>query len=225
MGGYDPFAEIERSLKNPHDDLSFGGYEYIPKCLENEARSCRHRLNVKPRWLNGNTDILVDGYINIVICNWCSLMNCMSVRGFAAILSVSKIQIMICDGQSVYGHGGEEAQKETAGKQGPYCIFSQFWSNVSSMTGCHSKENFRVLHITYNLSWTGVQDSTSATLMSIPDNCSSGPSLDNIQPACPANVNPSAIPATAVTGPAEDRAANTTVSALMEPFQLKDFNY
>lgn len=111
--GYNLFAEIERLLRNRRADLPFGGYEYVPERLHNEARSHRRRLNVKLRWLNGNIDTLVHGYINIVICNWCNLMDCVSVGGFVgAVLSISKVLIMICDGWSVCGPGGEEIREE-----------------------------------------------------------------------------------------------------------------
>lgn len=91
MGDYNLFAGIERFFRNPHSNLSFGGCEYAPEWPESEARSCRHRLNVKLRWLNGNIDTVVDGYINTVICNWYNLMDCMSVKGFvASILTPSE---------------------------------------------------------------------------------------------------------------------------------------
>ena len=91
-----------RLVRNLHSDLLFGGCKCVPECPESETRSCRKRLNVKPKWLTGNIDTLVHGYINILVCNWCNLMDCMSVRGFAgAILSVRKVLITICDGQRV----------------------------------------------------------------------------------------------------------------------------
>lgn len=91
-----------RLVRNLHSDLLFGGCECVPECPESETRSCRKRLNVKPKWLTSNIDTLVHGYINILVCNWCNLMDCMSVRGFVgAILSVSKVLITICDGQHV----------------------------------------------------------------------------------------------------------------------------
>ena len=115
-----------------------------PRVAEkNEARSRRRGLNVKPRWLNGNIDTLVDGYINIVNCNWCNPIDRTSVRGFVAvILSVSKVWIMMCDGQC-----REEAQTATAGKQKPSGSFQ------STPGDC--EQNERLFHYTFLISAPG----------------------------------------------------------------------
>lgn len=111
-GGYILFAEIERLLRNPHADLFVQRIWICPWVPVNVARSCRQRLNVKPRWLNGNIDTLVHSYINTIICNWCNLMDCVSVRGFGgAILFMSKALIMMCDRYCVNRQRGEDIQK------------------------------------------------------------------------------------------------------------------
>lgn len=58
--------------------------------LSQKVRPFKHRLNVKPSWLNCNMNTLGCGNVNMNV-----------IRFLGAILAASKVLIMICDGQMV----------------------------------------------------------------------------------------------------------------------------
>lgn len=101
-----PICGDGRLLRNPHVDLTLGGCEYIPECIEWGHKAeieCQIQAVNRLYWYTGEWFYQFSwSVIGAVEWTACHFWGCVCTK-----LPCSKLQIMICNGVIVNSHEGE----------------------------------------------------------------------------------------------------------------------
>lgn len=115
-GGYNLFAAMERLLRNPHVDLTLGGCECIPECIEWGHKAeieCQIQAVNQLHWYSGEWFYQFSWSV-IGASKWTAghLQGCVCTK-----LSCGKVLIMICNGVIVNSRKGEEIWGENSANE------------------------------------------------------------------------------------------------------------